>query len=296
MYQRNYPCDNIIDVYWGTQDLTPVGEASFKKQLYQCLSGSALEIKSDIEGRRATNEFGTVVWQLNEIWPTGGWGSLEYGTPVKGQVIGGRWKPVHYLYARSLFTDVTSTCWADNPPQCYVKNDGIKAFSGTVLISIVNFASGKMTTVSSNMVSLAPGAGTSHWFCAKNGANNQCTSWSDILALGNTTSPNEAILIISVSSGSTVVSKNEFALTTIHNMKLPKPNVTYLVSPNGQITLTTDQTAVYVTLTTQAQGRFSDNFFLMTPGRTTVSFIPFGPLDINTLTSTLRIEHAQLYQ
>lgn len=25
-------------------------------------------------------QFGTVTWQLNEIWPTGGWGSIEYGT------------------------------------------------------------------------------------------------------------------------------------------------------------------------------------------------------------------------
>jgi len=36
-------------------------------------------VKSNIENRRSENEFGTVIWQLGEIWPTGGWGSLEYG-------------------------------------------------------------------------------------------------------------------------------------------------------------------------------------------------------------------------
>ena len=36
----------------------------------------------------------TMLWQLNEVWPTGGWGSLEYGAAnTAGQLIGGRWKP-----------------------------------------------------------------------------------------------------------------------------------------------------------------------------------------------------------
>jgi len=297
MFQRNYPCDNIIDVYWGTQDLTPVGEAPFKKQLFQCLSGQALVLKSDIESRRASNEFGTIIWQLNEIWPTGGWGSVEYGTPVKGQVIGGRWKPVHYLYARSLFTDVTATCGAADPVNCYVKNDGMNTFTGTVTITIVNFATGKSSMVSSTPLSLAPGASTIRWFCAKTQTNGQCTPWSGILALGNCASAGEGILVITITTGSnTVVAQNELALTTIQNMKLPKPMVSFKVSAGGVITLTTDQTAAYVTLTTQAQGRFSDNFFLLTPGSKDVTFVPFGPLDINALESTLRVEHAQLYQ
>ena len=50
------------------------------------------------------------MWQLNEIWPTGGWGSIEYGTPVPGQVIGGRWKPLHHMMAQSAYTDVTAAC------------------------------------------------------------------------------------------------------------------------------------------------------------------------------------------
>ena len=68
-----------------------VGEAVFKKQLWQCMISQALELKGDIETRRAANTFGILIWQYNEIWPTGGWGTVEYGTPsVTGQVIGGR--------------------------------------------------------------------------------------------------------------------------------------------------------------------------------------------------------------
>ncbi len=62
MSERNYPCDNIIDAYFGVQNFDGVGEQVFKKQLYQCMLGQALEMKSNIETRRATNQFGIIIW------------------------------------------------------------------------------------------------------------------------------------------------------------------------------------------------------------------------------------------
>ena len=47
-----------------------VGEEVLKKQLWQCMISQALELKGDIETRRAGNTFGIIVWQYNEIWPT----------------------------------------------------------------------------------------------------------------------------------------------------------------------------------------------------------------------------------
>ena len=42
MSERNYPCDNQIITYYGAgQDLDAVGEAVFKKQLYQCTLAQA---------------------------------------------------------------------------------------------------------------------------------------------------------------------------------------------------------------------------------------------------------------
>ena len=43
-----------------------VGEEVFKKQLWQCMISQALELKGDIETRRAGNTFGIIVWQYNE--------------------------------------------------------------------------------------------------------------------------------------------------------------------------------------------------------------------------------------
>jgi len=86
------------------------------------------------------------------------------------------------------------------------------------------------------------------------------------------------------------------ALTTIRDMKLPNPTISLVVANNGEITVQSDAVAVYFTLTTEAQGRFSDNAFLLLPGKTTVQFMPIGNLDVDTLKSTLRFEHARLYQ
>ena len=68
-------------------------------------------------------------------------------------------------------------------------------------------------------------------------------------------------------------------------------------APDGTvpITLTSDAVALYVTLTTLAQGRFSTNAMTLRPGSTTVSFLPFGALDRALLTSSLRVEHVKSY-
>lgn len=61
-------------VYFGNRTLgllNATGETAFKQQLYWSMIAMALVIKQNIEATRSANRFGTLVWQLNEIWPTG---------------------------------------------------------------------------------------------------------------------------------------------------------------------------------------------------------------------------------
>lgn len=90
---------------------------------------------------------------------------FSIATPVQGQVLGGRWKPLHYFLSNSLFRDVIATCGTD--AKCYVKNDGVVAFTGIVTFDAVNLSSGKVTNVLVQKVALAAGAGTINWFCLK---------------------------------------------------------------------------------------------------------------------------------
>lgn len=71
MAQRNYANDNFVLVFFGRAALNQLGEtgeAAFKKQVYWSMIAQALVIKQNIELTRSTNRFGTLVWQLNEIW------------------------------------------------------------------------------------------------------------------------------------------------------------------------------------------------------------------------------------
>ena len=173
MAERNYPCDSLVISFWGGQqsDLDAVGEGAFKKQLFQCILAQALVLKGYIEQHRSTNTFGLQIWQLNEIWPTGGWGTIEYGTPqLPGQVVGGRWKPAHHWLRDHLFTDVIVSCGKDSGSSdllCYVKNDGYAAHAVDIMLIAYSLAGGgsqALTQMNGKQLPAGPGAIT--WFKA----------------------------------------------------------------------------------------------------------------------------------
>jgi len=105
----------------------------------------------------------------------------------------------------------------------------------------------------------------------------------------------DGILTLKVEDRSeNVISNNVLALTPPKNMKLPPAKVTAEISDAGIVTLKSDKVALYVTLTTSAQGRFSENAFLMDVSEKKVVFMSFSEnLDVQTLRSTLRVEHLQ---
>ena len=67
-------------------------------------------------------------------------------------------------------------------------------------------------------------------------------------------------------------------------------------TPARRVALASSAVALFATLTTLAHGRFSDNAFLLLPVGKTVQFVPFGELDLDTLKSTLRVEHVATYR
>ena len=181
MRDRNYPCHSHINSYFidsstgARMDLSGVGEKPFKKQLYLCMLAQAFERKAWIEAWRSANAWALLMWQLNEIWPTGGWGSLEYGTPVPGQVLGGRWKILHSFMRQSSFVDVFVSCGlaaassaasaqvinasvvAAAGALCYLRNDLPRPFSGAVQVSLVEYATGQRRPLAAFNATLGPG-------------------------------------------------------------------------------------------------------------------------------------------
>jgi hypothetical protein len=294
MSERNYPCDNIITVYFNAWNFDAVGEFTMKKATWQCMIGQALVMKQDIETRRSVNQMGHLIWQFNEVWATGGWGSVEYGPAsnfASGQVVGGRWKPLHYWYKASLFQEVMATC---NNGLCYLRNDrsGLPVNNGRIHVSSVSLIDGSSQILFDAPVNMAPGPAVIQWFNINPVPVNQIAS---------------TVLLSQIwdSDGTTVLSNNVILLTTPGNMTglARNPTVSLTVapapSPDGTvaITVTSDKTLLYFTMTTLAAGRFNDNAVLLLPGTTTFTFIPVinNPVDMDLLTSSIRFEHVATY-
>jgi len=287
MAQRNYPQDNYLVAYFGLprSGFDAVGADAFKRQTYLSQIAMALNIKMKVESKRALNCFGTMIWQLGEIWPTGGWGSIEYASPVAGGVLGGRWKPTHYMYASHLFSDLLLIC-GDNS-NCVLKNDNFSPFAGSVTVSKLELATGLSTVVYSNpAVSLPAGPGQALWFST--GAAP--IDGHDFVLTGQ----------VVAASGELVTDAFFPLLPPANWTSLPaSPSVAFSVAEadnadgSVNVTVTSDAVAAFVTLTTLAQGRFSDNAFLLPPGARTVRFLPWGDAQAagDALRATLRLDH-----
>jgi len=321
MTQRNYPCDSIVQVYFGRQpDLnTTVGsQAILRKATFLCMVGQSLEMKADIENRRSQNAFGTLTWQANEIWPTGGWGSLEYGTVgfTSGQVVGGRWKPLHHLMAEHLYVDTVVLCGKDGA--CLLKNDNpLSSVAGTWLVEVVSYATGQSQELSRVQFALPRGAAAATWVCAGDPSANPksgCPSYSSFLpSVGCNADGSDCAVVASLlDAQGNVMDTNVVYLATFDAIAakglIPDANVSAVVAqaPDSSgkvaVTVSTDDSAFFVTLTTAAQGRFSYNsFFLPAQSKVVVHFLPSAyvrvPLGemIATLTATLHVDHVGKY-
>ena len=198
-----------------------------------------------------------------------------------GQVIGGRWKPLHYILKKTIFTDVIVACGKGG--QCYIKNDAPTPYTGRVTVSLITLATGASTSLYDSAVNLPQGAGITQWF------NVQVSSMDPT---------RQALLAVAASAdGSTTACSNFLLYATPEKLVLPATTVQFKVTcnmPDGtaRIDITTSGTpALYVVFTTAAAGRFSDNAFYLPASGGSIAFIPFGQLDCSQLTSTLRVEH-----
>jgi hypothetical protein len=74
MKQRNYAVDNFVVAIANSSwpaSFNTTGQAQLQAKLYFAQISQALLLKSAIETRRSTSSWGCIIWQLNEIWPTG---------------------------------------------------------------------------------------------------------------------------------------------------------------------------------------------------------------------------------
>ncbi|MCR4787725.1 MAG: glycoside hydrolase family 2 protein [Lachnospiraceae bacterium] len=99
MHQRNRAANGKILKYLSAMYLYP---GSFEMLLYasQLLQADAIRYGVEHFRRHRGECMGSVVWQLNDIWPVASWSSIDYY---------GRWKALHYA-ERRMFSPVMISC------------------------------------------------------------------------------------------------------------------------------------------------------------------------------------------
>ncbi len=99
MHQRNVAANGKIMTYLAATYLYP---ADFDTLLYasQLLQADAIRYGIEHFRRNRGRCMGTIVWQLNDIWPVASWAGIDYY---------GRWKALHYAEKRA-FAPVMISC------------------------------------------------------------------------------------------------------------------------------------------------------------------------------------------
>jgi beta-mannosidase len=126
------------------------------------------------------------------------------------------------------------------------------------------------------------------------------------LDLGSVPNPNTTALVSTIQDeGATVVSEHVVTLTLPKNLRVSRAQVSFQIAPEANadgtidIKVTSNRVALWVTLTSSAQGHFSDNAFFLPATTKTIHFIPFlNPHSKEhrlLLEGTLRVEDFSKY-
>ncbi len=128
-HQRNDEGNEIIFEMFGRYFCPP---KDFESMLYLSQVQQSYAIRTAVTWWRSLMPYcmGTLIWQLNDVWPVSSWSSIEYS---------GKWKALHYD-AKRFFSPVAPLLYVDDG-RAFVRvaNDGPSSFSGPCSVSLIGF-------------------------------------------------------------------------------------------------------------------------------------------------------------
>ena len=220
---------------------------------------------------------GSIIWQLNDIWPGTSWSSIEYS---------GKWKQSHYHIKRFFAPElITAVPLSDSTAKMSVLivNDNVESRQYSVLANIRDFDGNIIE--SRKMDKMVNAASSAEAFVLDLGIGKDC------LKKGLS----DKFLELKLYYKGELVSYNDFLFTEYKYANLQKAYV--LVEPfveNGRykVKLSTDKPAFFVWLNVSGlKGEFSDNSFTLYPDEPrVVEFIPKEKIaDFESFKSSLEV-------
>ncbi|MBO2525431.1 MAG: beta-mannosidase [Bacteroidetes bacterium] len=238
----------------------------YLSQLVQAYGiGQAIEVHR----RKQPHCMGTLYWQLNDCWPVASWSSIDYY---------GRWKALQYEAKRQFEPIILTTApLQGNELPIYAINDSAKTIQASLQICLCNFDGSITDSVYIDSISL-PGRSAveiSRYSPAKKIKINKLTKQYLHLKLFD-------------AKGRLLAQKVYFYLYPKQMEFQPKGISTQVQRLNAGtkeeqyiFTLSAEQIKYGVAITTNLNGRFSDNYFTLLPGEEKqVIFTPATPAKV----------------
>ena len=276
MHQRNAAANGKIMTYLSATYLYP---ADFEMLLYasQLLQADAIRYGIEHFRRNRGRCMGTVVWQLNDIWPVASWASIDYY---------GRWKALHYAEKRAFAPVMISCeevgelserpfCVAQPAPieksaRLHVANETMTQVTGTVRWSLRK-ANGEVLLEGAQEVSVEPLSGL--WL--------EKMDFSDYDEL-------EVYISFCFEKDGEVVSENTALFTAPKHFRFQDPKLAWR-REGSTLFVKAEAFAKSVEIQgTDGDVKLSDNFFDMNPGERRVEIVE-GDVSAFTLKSVYQI-------
>lgn len=222
--------------------------------LSQVMQAEGVKFAIEAHRRQMPHCMGSLYWQINDCWPTMSWSSVDYF---------GRWKALHY-FVREAFKPVLPVIFLDGTDiKVAIANDKLEAEEHQLEATLYDF-SGKKLWQQNKKIVLA--ANTSQVYLS--------VPEKELAAKGNGI---KMVLEVKVKKGQDNVAENLFYFREIKALSLEKPEIVKTIEKISEkeysITLVTNTLAKNVFLSTTSEGRFSNNFFDMLPGKAyTISY------------------------
>jgi beta-mannosidase len=248
--------------------------SDFDQMVFLSQVQQGLAIKTAIEYWRSTKPrcMGTLFWQINDTYPVASWASLDYG---------GQWKLLHYM-AKRFFLPVNVVAVPEKE-------------TGALVLKGINDTAAK-AEVNLEVLAVDVGGKSRVVFTGRGNVSPDASAELARIALDDL-KPTEFLFFSWRDKAGTLLGENDYFPQPYKAYELPAAKVTskWEAGEAGPVlVLKSDKPAMFVTVTTEVPGYFSDNAVTLLPGRETrLTFTPRlgAKVSRNALASGLKVRH-----
>lgn len=214
---------------------------------------------------------GSLYWQINDCWPAASWSGLDYL---------GTWKALHY-FARKFFNPVLVAPVDDGKNlKVYGISDLSRPVNADLYCGVFTY-DGDVVQDGETSVRLEP-------------RSSRIILNKPLDELRKDRAPEEVYLYCELREAGETLSSNIFHFTPLKKVYLPEPEIRSEVFERaGRVIVRLGAVRLAKTVYLSApgfEGRFTDNFFDMVPGRQyEVNFLSPGPVDVAALKQELKV-------